>query len=122
MSISLLDLHVLFKVITIQWSWGFTQSRNLRHELTTMTSNSQHTSKLASVYTVGVYTTKSEDFSRLLSNLHIQHVFDVRNLSQQRAPARMNPAALSALAKDCGAIYYDMGETLGDKPNYQLFA
>ena len=74
------------------------------------------------VYTVGVRRTKPQEFYKLLSALHINHIFDVRSADQQGVPVYLRPPSFTGLAAKNGATYHDETKTLGFRPNYQLYA
>src|SRR5437867_4443089 len=73
-------------------------------------------------YTIGIRKTKPLELTKVLSNLKISDVFDVRNVAQQRSPIALRPPSLGALAAQSGAIYHDEAKTLGYRDNYQVFA
>jgi uncharacterized protein (DUF488 family) len=62
-----------------------------------------------------------EELGKLLAELHVAHVFDVRSATRQRVPIDFNPSNLSKLVSKFGADYYDESNALGDRPNYPLF-
>src|SRR3989442_11883174 len=74
------------------------------------------------VYTVGVRRTKPQEFYKLLSALHINHIFDVRSADQQGVPVYLRRPSITGLAAKNGATYHDETKTLGFRPNYQLYA
>ena len=76
----------------------------------------------SAVYTIGVGRTKPQEFYELLSALHIDHIFDVRSTVQQGVPAYLRPSNFAGLVAKNGATYHDETKSLGQRPNYQLFA
>ena len=89
--------------------------------MTTFDSQPQKTNGYA-VYTIGIRQTKAEDFLKVLSSLHIDHVFDVRGVDQQRVPVQLKPSNLAGLVAKSEAKYHDETKTLGFRPDYQIFA
>jgi uncharacterized protein (DUF488 family) len=74
------------------------------------------------VYTAGIARIQPQELYRLISDLKIKEVFDVRSIPRQRVPKDLRPAKIASLVSKAGATYHDETVTLGDRPDFELFA
>jgi len=81
-----------------------------------------HSQDSRAVYTVGVARTQPQELYQLISDLQIKEVFDVRSISRQRVPKDLRPTKIASLVSKAGATYHDQTVTLGDRPDFELFA
>ena len=81
----------------------------------TLTTNKQ------AVYTAGIGRMHHSELEKLVTELHVRHVFDVRAVTQQRLPADLKPSNLAKLVSKFAATYHDETKALGNRPNYPLF-
>src|SRR6266699_2249221 len=67
------------------------------------------------VYTIGTAHTNSKDLQKIVSSLHIKHVFDIRGPGKLRGPPDLKPSNLAKSVEKIGSQYHDESKRLGDR-------